>query len=951
MMTNLSFEDSLRESLHFSFIDKNIEVKNSFAPKVLTNNALESKFVLTDLQEELAKCRAFYFVVAFVSKSGLALIKTQLSDLADKNIKGKIIISPYLDFNDPTAMEEFLKLKNVEVRLSPKESNLHSKYYLFEQGYKEVLISGSSNLTASALKINCEWNIKLTSTSEGEIISKTREDFNRLWQISKPLTKDLIEKYAKERKVRQIVSQPLVANKTITSNSMQERAIDALDSSRKKGETKALIISATGTGKTYLSALDVKNYKPKKVLFLVHREQILSKALESFKQVLNFEDGEAIIYKAGLNRESKYIFATIQTLSREEHLRKFAKDEFDYIIIDEVHKAGADSYKKVIDYFNPKFLLGMTATPERTDKQNIYELFDYNVAYEIRLQEALENDLLCPFIYYGVTDISIDGKLLDENESFDRLVSEERLRHIINKVDYYGYSGDKVRGLIFCSSKREAYRLSEQLNKYSYKTQALSGDDSQTRREEVVRMLEEGQLDYIITVDIFNEGIDIPSINQVVMLRNTQSSIVFVQQLGRGLRKHDSKEYVTIIDFIGNYKNNYLIPIALFGDNSMNKDNYRRLLMQSAALQGLTTINFEEIAKEQIFKSITSTNLSNMKILRDAYIELENRLGRRPYLVDFLESNSLDVASFFDKTAFKNYAHVVSKFSSSKIILSNLEEVYLSFMTFELLSGKRKQELILLAELIKNKGILKKEKYLNLLKQENLSRDELTIRSVERILNLSFLKQMEVKKYGQVPLVSLKGDTYYLNEEINKSIKEKKEFRYLFFDVIAAALIKSKNYPDIFTLGQKYSRREVLKYLNISKDEPALKTGGYKIDKETNTCPIFVTYNKSELTFNKISYDNEFINNTHLVYFSKNKRNISSPDVSYMIDSENNNLRFELFVIKDNSEAREFYYLGPMTYVKDSAREIIVEGDSLVRMLFALKKPVEESLFKYLTNK
>ena len=261
--------------------------------------------------------------------------------------------------------------------------------------------------------------------------------------------------------------------------------------------------------------------------------------LIDFQKVLGFNPSEGHIYHSGDDLTGKkYIFATIQTLSREENLKAFSKDFFDYILIDEVHKAGADSYKKVMGHFTPNFYLGMTATPERTDGQNIYEIFDYNIAYEIRLQDALENDMLCPFVYFGVKDIEIDGQLIDEKSNISNLTSDERVKHILNKIDFYGVCNNQVRGLIFCSSKSEARELSIKLNQHGKRTIALTGDDDINYREKVVKQLEDGELEYILTVDIFNEGIDIPSVNQVVMLRNTQSSIIFVQQLGRGLRKH-----------------------------------------------------------------------------------------------------------------------------------------------------------------------------------------------------------------------------------------------------------------------------------------------------------------------------------------------------------------------------------------------------------------------------
>ncbi|MBM7643601.1 superfamily II DNA or RNA helicase/HKD family nuclease [Streptococcus loxodontisalivarius] len=732
----------------------------TYAPKILINNADEKRFVLTDLQEELLKSTAFYFSVAFVTQSGISMIKAQLADLASRGISGKILISPYLDFNDPLAMYDLLKLPNVEVCISQESMQLHSKYYLFEQANKQVLIAGSSNLTATALKQNYEWNIKLNSTDNGDLLYQTKKEFDRIWNLSRPLTAEIIESYKEKRKtVIQVTTfneEPTIDYQVgkVEPNKMQVEALEGLNIVRENGAKKALVISATGTGKTYLSAFDVRQVNPKRMLFIVHREQILTKSMESFQTVLGFDPDEACLYKSGSDvTDKKYIFATIQTLSRDANLQKFAADFFDYILIDEVHKAGADSYKKVMNYFQPGFLLGMTATPERTDGQNIYELFDYNIAYEIRLQDAMDADLLCPFHYFGVTDIEVDGKLISEKEDFSNLVSTDRVNHIVDKIKYYGHCGEAVCGLIFCSSKKEATELSILLNQRGFRTQALTGDDKQNIREEAVTKLENGELDYLLTVDIFNEGIDIPSVNQVVMLRNTESSIIFVQQLGRGLRKHKSKEYVTIIDFIGNYRNNYLIPVALFGDQSMNKDNYRREVREANLINGLTTVNFEEVARKQIFESITNTTLSSMKILHDSYIDLQNKLGRQLFLKDFITYHGIDPLTFFDNSAFKDYADVVTKFGDKEIQFSDIPKNFLSFITFECLNGKRRHELVLLKLLIENKGSVSFDQFFESLIEDDLDISTLVLTSVENVLNLRFLKAQEQKKFGNNALV------------------------------------------------------------------------------------------------------------------------------------------------------------------------------------------------------
>ena len=954
------FQDTLIKSLKYGFVDNVQYQEGGYSPKILINDHEMKRYVLTDLQEELSKCKAFYISVAFITQSGIALIKSQLSDLMDKGIQGKILISPYLDFNDPVAMQELLKLENVEVRLTPESLQMHAKFYLFEHEGRQVLISGSSNLTHNALKINYEWNIKLTSTHNGELIRATKAEFDKIWEKSDLLTDEKIASYARRRqnviRVDQIREEKTAQyqSETISPNEMQKDALKGLQAIRDSGKKKALVISATGTGKTFLSAFDVQQFKPERMLFIVHREQILQKSLTDFQKVLQFSDAEALIYHSGDDLTGKkYVFATIQTLSREQNLGLFSRDYFDYILIDEVHKAGADSYKKVMAHFQPEFFLGMTATPERTDGQNIYELFDYNIAYEIRLQDALDNDMLCPFIYFGVKDIEVEGQLINEKTTISNLTSEERVKHIIKKIDFYGVSGEKVKGLMFCSSKQEAHDLASKLNQKGKRCRALTGEDNMETRNEVVAQLEKGELDYILTVDIFNEGIDIPSVNQVVMLRNTQSSIVFVQQLGRGLRKHESKEYVTIIDFIGNYKNNYLIPIALFGDKSMNKDNYRRELREPNILKGLTTINFEEVAKEQIFKSITNTSLSNLKILQEAYTDLENKLGRSPLLVDYLNYNSIDPLVFFENTSFKNYVDVLNKFSKNKIVLSENEAKWLNFLTFELLSGKRKHELLLLDRLIKY-GKVAKQDFINLLQETNLPFDKATIASVESILTLTFLKAQEVKKFGTSPLLICRGSIYFLQEEFVQLLK-KVEYRIAIEDIIQAGLIKSLDYPDTFTIGQKYSRRDVAKLLNWAKDEPPLNIGGYKIDKGTNSCPIFITYHKNDEINDTIKYEDELLNETTLKWFSKNKRTLMSPDVKAIVSSPTTGLDIKLFVIKDDAEGGEFYYLGNLNLIPSSVKEMIrplEKGDeSIVTMQFKLEKPISDTLYRYITNK
>ncbi|MEI3326593.1 MAG: DEAD/DEAH box helicase [Thomasclavelia sp.] len=423
-----------------------------------------------------------------------------------------------------------------------------------------------------------------------------------------------------------------------------------------------MLISATGTGKTYLSAFAVKNADPKRMLFVVHRENIVHEAMNTYKNIIkNHTFGLFTGNDKDIN--SDYIFATIQTIHKQKYRELFKPDTFDYIIIDEVHRAGATSYQELIDYFKPQFLLGMSATPERSDHFDIYKMFDYNIAYEIRLQQAIEYDLLCPFHYYGISDIAVDGISIDDKTSFNNLVTEVRVNHIIDKIELYGYSGNKARGLIFCSRKDEAIELSNLFNQKGYHTVALTSDDSEIKRQNAIDKLENDHLDYIFTVDIFNEGIDIPKINQIIMLRPTQSAIIFVQQLGRGLRKNASKDYVVVIDFIGNYEKNFLIPIALSGNYTYDKDSLRRFVSEgSLLLPGASTIDFDLISKKKIYEAIDQAKFNDLKIIKDSYQQLKDKLGRIPNLSDFDKYDSIDPLRIFQNKSLGSYHKFLSKY-------------------------------------------------------------------------------------------------------------------------------------------------------------------------------------------------------------------------------------------------------------------------------------------------
>lgn len=444
-----------------------------------------------------------------------------------------------------------------------------------------------------------------------------------------------------------------------------------------------------GTGKTYASAFAMRELGFKRVLFLVHRGQLARQTKKSYEKIFDKSVSMGLVGAGYSDYDRDYVFATVQTLNRDEHLRKYAPDDFDCIILDEAHHSSANTYQKVMNYFTPKLWLGMTATPDKRDDdidgKNIYQIFNYQIAYEIRLQQAMEENMLCPFHYFGITDVSLLGdkeiksKKLTES-SFNQLVGDERVKHIIEQANYFGHSGDRVKGLIFCSRIDESVELSNKFNRTInpetgrfFRTIALNGDATEEERQRAFERLAMDEntldttnetnvdqifdtertekidkadgkmqpLDYIFSVEILNEGVDIVEVNQVIMLRPTESPIVFIQQLGRGLRKANGKEYVVILDFIGNYNNNFMIPVALSGDRSYNADTIRKYVISgNNTIPGASTVHFDEIAKDRIFASIDK--IKGMKsIIRESYVSLKNRLGRVPYLLDFMKTERL----------------------------------------------------------------------------------------------------------------------------------------------------------------------------------------------------------------------------------------------------------------------------------------------------------------------
>tara|TARA_R110002111_G_scaffold16141_6_gene41518 strand:- start:236 stop:3691 length:3456 start_codon:yes stop_codon:yes gene_type:complete len=965
------FNDNFKDSLLTGFIDKSLESDVLYQPELLVNRKIPRKKVLSTIIKELENCECFYISVAFVTTSGVAALINTFKTLDEKGIKGKILVSQYLNFTQPEALKRLSQFKNIELKIVTKE-NSHSKGYIFKHKNYYNLIIGSSNLTSSALSTNKEWNMKVSARNSSSIVHKVINEFNNDFEIGEIVNESYIKKYEEVYKKQFLVYKKSEAelsselNLEISPNSMQTEALENLQNLRKENN-KALIISATGTGKTFLAAFDAKAFNPKKLLFVVHRLNIAKTAMGTFQTI--FGKSKTMGLYSGQQREldKDFVFSTVQTISKSNHLEQFDKDYFDYIIIDESHRSGADSYVRLINYFNPRFLLGMTATPDRTDDKDIYSLFDHNIAYEIRLNKAMEENMLIPFHYYGVTDLSVNDEILENESDFRLLTADERVNKIISKIEFYGSDNGITRGLIFCSRKNEARELSGKFNQRGYKTIALTGDSSEEERTKAIELLETDDLskkiDYIFTVDIFNEGIDIPKINQVIMIRPTQSAIIFIQQLGRGLRKTDNKYYLTIIDFIGNYKNNYLIPIALYGDTSFNKDKIRKLISEgSSMIPGESTINFDEITKERIYASIDSAKMQLLTDLKIDYNNLKSRIGRIPMMMDFVKNDSRDPYLYVDHS--KSYFNFLNKIEKNfNSVLSIKQIKLLELFSKEINNSKRVEESIILKETITSGNYNVKTLKAEIREKYNYNISEATIISCVSNINFEFIREKKegklipVRDIYNLNILKLEGNIFSLENEF-KILLNDSNFKAFLLDTIEYSLYNfNKNFDtskwnDGFHLYRKYSRKDVFRILNFSENPVAQNVGGYLVSPDNKYCPIFVNYHKEEDISESTKYEDEFVNQKEFDWMSKSNRKIESKDVQSILGN-NGVIRLPLFIKKNNDEGTDFYYMGNINPQKTNVEQTKMNSDSgkqvsVVKIRFDLENPVSDSMYKYL---
>ena len=868
---------------------------------------------LNKIKSNLKKCKSFSFSVSFIKKAGLVLLEREIEEALDRGAKGRIITSTYQNFTDIGSLEQFYawqkEYDNFECHLDYEcfgDNGFHTKGYLFEYDDSIEFVVGSSNITRFALLKNFEWNVSLISKDNLDSYNDALIEFELIWDKTLELDTKLIEKYrlqldyAIEKWDMDYVN---AMDAKINPNSMQRKALRELRRYRDTGVKKALIISATGSGKTYLAAFDARNFGAKRLLYIVHRESILKDAKESFIKVFGAERTYGFYTGNENSLEADFIFATSNILGR--HLDSFKKDEFDYIIYDEVHHVVAETGKKIFEYFEPEFILGLTATPERMDNQDIFTLFDQNVPFELRLRDAINNDLVVPFHYYGIRDQLVDYSSKDKMTIAKNIAEQNNIEFIKSQIEKYRKPGEKLKCIAFCTNIQSCRLMAEELYEEGYHTISLTGINDTGVRIKAFKDLqdENNLLEIICTVDILNEGVDIPQVNMVLFLRPTESQTVFIQQLGRGLRKYPGKDYVTVLDFIGNnYDRAVQIAIAL---GTLGKTTY----MEKAYLKEMIKTNFEsldipevkieidDLSKEEIINFIDKTNFNSRVFLEKDYKNFKSYInnGAYPTHTDFLNSDvSPDliriIKSTFSGSKNKSYYNFLKKIDEDTIPMFDDKQIAFINNMEDLLPLARLDEYLIIEQAIK-------EHTIDLKRIEGIN-EHITDKTLENAYN-------NLKSLGLVE-----------NNEIDLTNIDDGEFKDYLLDTLNYGIVRYNRefgeYTGLFKLYRNYYKEQASR---IMLKNGILQKGTYY---EDDIAYIFAGIKKGEE--GRLNYKDKFINNK--IFQWESIANVSESEKEHLRNSK----KVHLFIRKMESEDTvtlpyTYFGLGTFTNERDSYTE------------------------------